>query len=110
MERFETWLLRRVALAVETGEVSGDLLIELRTEIVRGRALSREDGHARAVQELAERLDVPVAHIEHLLAAFEAQPTVTREQLLQRLAEAWLAEQRKTYGKKGTTRESDGDQ
>ena len=50
-----------------------------------------------AVQEIAERLAVPVERIEHLLAVFEAQPTVTRQLLLRRIAEAWLAGQRRRY-------------
>ncbi len=97
METFEPWLLHRVAHAVEAGEVSGDLLIDLRTEMERGRKLSQKEGHARAVQELAARLAVPVARLEQMLAAFEAQPTVARERLLRRIAEAWLAGQRRRY-------------
>ncbi len=110
MEAFEAWLLHRVAHAVEAGEVSGDLLTELQAELEAARERPHAEGHAVVVQEIAERLDVPAEPIEHLLAAFEAQPSVTRRMLLRRIAETWLAEQRKEYGTKGTPRDSDGDQ
>jgi len=109
METFETWLLYRVAHAVEAGEVSGDLLTELQAELKAARERPQAEGHARAVQEIAERVDVPVAQIEHLLAAFEAQPSVMRQGLLRRLAEAWLAGARKAYSAHGLAREPDVD-
>ena len=75
---FETWLLHRLAHAVEAEEVSADLLTALHQEMEAARELPPAEGHAVAVQEIAERLAVPVERIEHLLAVFEAQPTVTR--------------------------------
>jgi len=76
--------LHRVAHAVEAGEVSADLLTDLRAEICRGRERPPADRHAFAVQELAERFDVPVDRLTELLAALEAQPSVTRELFLPR--------------------------
>jgi len=97
METFESWLLHRVAHAVEAGDVSADLLSELCTETERAGDLPQEEGHALAIQDLAKRLDVPVERVENMLAIFEAQPTVTRQLLLRQVVEVWLAGQRKAY-------------
>ena len=94
MVAFESWLLYRVAHAVKAGEVSADLLAELRTEMERARDVPQEEGHAQAVQDIAERLDLRVKHAEKLLAALESQPPVTRELVLRRTVELWLAGQR----------------
>ena len=88
---FETWLLRRAAQAVEAGEVSADLMAELRIEMERARELPQEEGHALAVQGIAKRLGLRVDQAEAMLAALEAQPTVTQELLLREFVEAWLA-------------------
>jgi len=96
-EAFETSLLHRVAQAVEAGEVSADLLTDLRSEMERARALSQEEGHALSVQDIAKRLGLPAGEVETMLATLEAQPAATREAVLRRIVEAWLAEQRKTY-------------
>lgn len=94
---FETRLLRRVADAVEAGEVSADLLTDLQTEIAVARARPPEERHARALVELAERLGLPLERLTAMLAALDAQPTVTREYLLRRFVEAWLVPQRDAY-------------
>ena len=52
-EAFETWLLQRVARAVEAGEVSADLLTELQAEIAEAQRQPPNERHALAVQELA---------------------------------------------------------
>ena len=109
MEAFETWLLHRVAQAVEAGQVSAELLTELRTEMERARELSPAEGHAVAVQEITERLGLSLSLAENMLATFEAQPTVTRELLRRRIIEAWLAGQREAYGANGPARESDAE-
>jgi hypothetical protein len=67
-ESLATWLLQRVARAVEAGEVSGDLLTKLQAEMERARDLSQEEGHALAVRDIAERLGLPVNEAEKLLA------------------------------------------
>jgi hypothetical protein len=82
LEDFETWLLQRVARAVEAGEVSGDLLTELRTEIEQTRELPQEEGHTLAIQDIAEQFSLPLDQSEKMLAALEAQPAVARELLL----------------------------
>lgn len=76
-EPFETGLLQRVAHAVEAGDVSADLLTDLHAEIADARDPSPDDRHALAVQELAERVNLPVDHLTDPLAALEAQPSVT---------------------------------
>ena len=89
-EPFETWLLHRVAQAVEAREVSADLLTELQAEMERARGLPQEEGHFLAVQDIAERFGLPVDQAEKLLGALEAQPTVPRELLMRRSVETWL--------------------
>jgi hypothetical protein len=49
LEAFETWLLHRVVWAVEAGDVSADLVTELRTEMERARRPSEGDGYLLAV-------------------------------------------------------------
>ena len=46
MDSFETWLLRRVAHAVEAGEVPAELLTELHSELTAARARPQEERHA----------------------------------------------------------------
>ena len=108
MEAFDSWLLHRVAQAVEAGEVSADLLTELLAELKAARDLPKEEGDTLAVQDLAERLSLPVDHAEKMLGALEAQPTVPRHLLVRRLVGAGLAGHRKPYGAQGTAREPDG--
>ncbi len=97
LEDFESWLLRRVAQAVEAGEVSADLLTELRAEFDSARGRPEAEGHAAAVQHIAGLAAVPEEEAAKTLAAMEAQPAVTREVLLRRIAEAWLEGQREAY-------------
>jgi hypothetical protein len=97
MESFLTWLHHRVAQAVEAGKVSADLLAELQGECEATRTLPQEEGHARAVHDIAERLGIQVDQVEQGLNALEGQPTVTRELLVRRIAAAWLEAERKAY-------------
>lgn len=97
MEGFEAWLLRRVAQAVEAGEVPTRLLTELQAEFEAARALPQYEGHAAAVRQIADLAGVDPERAAETLATIEAQPTVTRELLMRRIAEAWLAEQRKAF-------------
>jgi hypothetical protein len=96
-EPFETWLLHRVAEAVEAGEVSADLLAEIHAEIAEARERPPEERHALALMELADRVNLPVDRLTELLATLEAQPTATRELVLRRFVEAWLMQQREAY-------------
>ncbi len=88
MEGFESWLLRRVAQAVEAGKVPADLLTELEAEIEATKDRPQEESHAEAVRDLAAQLGIPLVEAERALAGLEAQPTVTRELLMRRIAEA----------------------
>jgi hypothetical protein len=97
-EGFQSWLLSRVAQAVEAGDVSADLLIELQGACEAARTMPQGEGHARAVQDIAERLGIPVEEVEQGLKALEAQPAVTRELLMRRIAERWLEGQRREWG------------
>jgi hypothetical protein len=67
-DAFETWLLRRVAEAVEGAEVSADLLTELQAEIADARARPPDTRDTLALMELAERVSLPVDHLTELLA------------------------------------------
>ncbi len=96
-ESFESWLLHRVAMAVEAGEVPADLLTELREEIEAAKDRSQEESHARAVRDIADRLWIRVEVVDQALKALESQPGVTRELLMRRLAEAWLEGQQKDW-------------
>ncbi len=93
MERFQTWLLHRVAQAVEAGEVPADLLAELHAKIEAGKGRSQDEGHAAAIRQSADLAGVDPEKAAEVLTILEAQPTVTREPLRRRIAEAWLAEQ-----------------
>jgi hypothetical protein len=94
---FETWLLHRVAEAVEGAEVSADLLTELQAEMAEARERPAEARDALALMDLAERVNLPVDELTELLAGLEVQPTVVRERFLRRFVQAWLIRQRETY-------------
>ncbi len=94
IETFESWLLRRVAQAVEAGEATADLLSELQAEFELSREKPPEQSHADAVRDIAVELQMPIEKAEAGLAALEAQPRVVREVLMRRIAEAWLEGQR----------------
>ena len=96
-EPFETWLLHRVADAVEGAEVSADLLTDLHAAFAEARAQPPEARDALALMELAERVNLPVDHLTELLAALQARPPVARERFLRRFVEAWLVHQREAY-------------
>jgi hypothetical protein len=93
-DAFETWLLHRVVQAVEAGDVSAALLTELHAEITEAHGRPPGERHALAVQELAERFGLLTLRLKELLATLGAQPSVTRQLLLRRFVEAWLAQQR----------------
>ncbi len=95
MEAFETWLRRRVAQAVEAGEVSADLLTELQGELEAARERPQAQSQADTVQDIAVELQMPIEKVEAGLTALEAQPRVNREVLMRQIAEAWLEAQRR---------------
>ena len=96
-EPFETWLLHRVAEAVEGDEVSGDLLTDLHAAIAESQARPPEAQDALALMELAERVNLSVDHLTELLATLDAQPSGTGERFFRRFVEAWLVHQREAY-------------
>ena len=96
-EPFQTWLLHRVAEAVEGSEVSADLLTELHAAIAESQARPPEARDTLALMELAERVNLPVDELTELLATLQAQPMAVRERFLRRFVEAWLSDQRDAY-------------
>ncbi len=97
LEGFQHWLVRRVAQAVEAGEVSEALLTELQAECEAAQEKPQAEAHAAAIQHLAILVGEAEERVRSVLEAIDAQPTVTREFLLRRFAEAWLEGQRKAY-------------
>ncbi len=85
---------------------SGDPRIEPPFKVVRAaRIRSQRVRHAAAVRQIANPAGIDWKHAEEILETLEAQPTVTRELLKRRIAEAWLEGQRKAYGKGEIPRE-----
>ena len=74
MPSIVTWLLQRVARAVEARVVSAELLTDLQTAISEARARLSHERHALAGQELAERFSLSVDTLQEWLAALERQP------------------------------------
>ncbi len=103
LEHFESWLLRRVAQAVEAGEVSSDLLTDLRDEFEAAREKPPEVGIEETVRIFAEITRVSRERAEEMLASLEAQPSVTRETVLRRVAEVWLNGQPRAKGPRRNT-------
>ena len=96
-DTFETWLLHRVAEAVEGAEVSAELLTELHAVLAEVRARPPEAREALAFIDLVERANLPVDDVTELRAFLREQPPVAREQFLRRFVEAWLVQQREDY-------------
>ncbi len=97
MEGFESWLLHRVAQAVEAGEVSVDLLTELQAEIEAAKELPQEEGEAAAIRQIADLVGISEERAAKALAAIEAGSIVARQRLLRGIAEAWLKGHQETY-------------
>jgi len=96
-EPFETWLLHRVAEAVEGNEVSADLLTDLHAALAEARAQPPEARETLALMDLAERVNIHVDELTELLATLEAQSLEARERFLRGFVEAWLMQQREAY-------------
>jgi hypothetical protein len=94
---FETWLLHRVADAVEGAEMSAELLTELHAALAEAHTQPPEARDTLALMDLAERVNVPVDELTDLLATLEAQPAEAREWFLRGFVEAWLVRQREAY-------------
>lgn len=94
---FETWLLHRVAAAVEGNEVSATLLTNLHAATAEVHARPPAARDTFALTELAERVDLSADELTDLLATLEAQPIEARERFLRGFVEAWLVQQREAY-------------
>jgi predicted DsbA family dithiol-disulfide isomerase len=101
IEAFETWLLRPVAQAVEAGEVPEAFLTELQAEIEAAKERAQDVGHAAAIRKIADLAGMDAEKAAEVWATMEIQPEVTRELLMRRIAEAWLAGQRRAHDRKG---------
>ncbi len=96
-------IIRRVAKAVEAGEVPAELVTQLHSELEAVRERSEEEARAAAIQHIADLAVVPEKVAAKTLAAVEARPGVTREVLVRRFVEASLVQQREEQqaGQKG---------
>ncbi len=84
--------------AVEARDEPASLLSELQAAMEEARDRPQDESHAEAVRDLAVQLAIPLVEAERALAGLEAQPTVTRELIMGRIAEAWLEGQRGARG------------
>jgi hypothetical protein len=96
-ESFESWLLRRVAEAVEAGDVPQDLLTELQAEFEAARERPQDEGEAAAIRQIADLVGISEERAAKVLAAIDAGTTVARQRLLCGIAEAWLKGHQETY-------------
>ncbi|HSD52502.1 MAG TPA: hypothetical protein VLG48_13950 [Candidatus Methylomirabilis sp.] len=102
MDTLEPWFPCRVAEAVEAGEVPEALLTELQAEIEAEKERPQEEVPAAAIQQIADLAGVDRGRAAQVLATMEAQPEVARELLMRRIAEAWLAGQRRAHDRNGS--------
>ncbi len=93
-EPFENWLLRRVSQAEAAGEVPRSLLTELQGELQDAGQRGEDAGHAVVVWQVADLAGIDRKLAAEVLDSIRAQPTVTRDVLMRRIAEAWLERQR----------------
>ena len=100
-EAFEVWLLRRVRWAEAAGELPGSLLAELQDELQAAGQRGEDPGRAVVLRQVADLAGIDRKRAAEVLDSIEAQPTVTREHQMRRIAEAWLEAQRGTHGRKG---------
>jgi len=97
LEDLEYWFLRRVARAVEAGEVSVDLLTELQAGIEGAGEGPQKELYALGVKEVAERVEIPQERAEAMLAALQVHPPMIRELVMRLILELWLADERMKY-------------
>ena len=94
---FGPWLVRRVAAAVQAGELPGHLLERLRRELADTEPTAQAGGDLLSVQEIADLAGVSIAQAAETFAALQQVPGGARERMLRRIAEAWLERQRRLY-------------
>jgi hypothetical protein len=93
-EPFDVWLLRRIRMAEEAGEVPGGLLTELQGKLQAVEQQGEDAGQAVVVQQVADLAGIDWKLAAEVLDTIEAQRTVTGEMLMCRITEAWLESQR----------------
>jgi hypothetical protein len=98
-EPFDVWLLRRIRMAEEAGEVPGGLLMELQGELQAAEEQGEDVGRAVIVRQVADLAGIDRKLAAEVLDTIQAQRTVTVEMLMCRIAEAWLEAQRGTHGR-----------
>ena len=86
LEDFESWLLHRVAQAVEAGEVSADLLTELQGECEAAKERPQDEGEAAAIRQVADLVGISEERAAKVLSAIDAGKTVARQRLLRGIA------------------------
>ncbi len=96
-ESFEGWLLHRVARAVEQGELSADLLMELQAEIAMGRVRTHDAAPAATLRRIADLLEADELVSQDAPRDPVPDPRTNRERLLREVAESWLADQAEQY-------------
>ncbi len=94
---FTSWLLDRVAQAVEAGEVPVELLTALRADIAAATELPQGEGEATVIRQIADIVGISEAKAGTVLAALDAGTTVARPRLLRWIAEAWLRGHQERY-------------
>ena len=94
-EPFECWIPSRVAEAVQRGEVPEQVLSRLQAILEAGGDASADLPRLAAVREIAELAGNPPAQAAAVFGALQRLPGVAQERLDQRIAEAWLAGQRR---------------
>ena len=92
---FGPWLVRRVAAAVQAGELPGHHLERLRRDLADAEPTAQDKGDLLSVQEIADLAGVSVAQAGETFAALQQLLGVAREQMRRRIAEAWLERQRR---------------
>jgi CheY-like chemotaxis protein len=96
-EPFASWLPRRVAEAVQRGEVPAGVLSRLRALLQAGAEASAALPRRAAVGEIAELAGIAPAQAAAVFEALERLPGVAPERLARRIAEAWLERERQQY-------------
>jgi hypothetical protein len=94
-EPFEVWLLRRVGQAEAAGEGPGRVLTDLQGELQAAGQRGEDAGRAVVVRLVADLAGIDRKRAAGVLDSIGAQPTVNREMLMRRIAEAWLEAQRR---------------
>jgi hypothetical protein len=100
-ESFEVWLLRRIRMAEEAGEVPRSLLTKLQGELQAAEEQGEDAGRAVVVRQVADLAGIDRKLAAEVLETIEAQRTVTGEMLMYRIAEVWLEAQRGLHRREG---------